>query len=124
MQLDFDFVFDCANDITSLTNRHYFTEGFKLYARITTELLYSKIQDMDYILLSRVLTIIKLMLWHKSNKRITIRSYMICCHDYNRVDLRNFDHYICLLFLLLLKEILILDLLHLIVIFLNLAVYI
>ena len=51
---------------------------------------------MDYALFQRVLNIIKLKLWHKSNHRICIRGYMLCCDICNKVYVRSFDGYLCL----------------------------
>ncbi len=51
---------------------------------------------MDYILLQRVLNIIKLQLWHKSKRRICIRGYMVCCDKCNKAYMSEFDGYLCL----------------------------
>jgi hypothetical protein len=51
---------------------------------------------MDYILLQRVLNIIKLQLWHKSKLRICIRGYMVCCDKCNKAYMSDFDGYLCL----------------------------
>lgn len=51
---------------------------------------------MYYILLQRVLNIIKLKLWHKSKRRICIRGYMICCDNCNKEYISEFDGYLCL----------------------------
>lgn len=50
---------------------------------------------MDYILLKKVLNIIKLQLWHKSNRRICIRGYMICCDECNKEYMKEFDGCLC-----------------------------
>lgn len=51
---------------------------------------------MNYLLLQRVLNIIKLQLWHKSKRRICIRCYMICCDKCNKEYISEFDGYLCL----------------------------
>lgn len=51
---------------------------------------------MDYSLLQRVVNMVKLKLWHKSDKRICIRNFMLCCTVCNKVYVRDFDGYLCL----------------------------
>lgn len=51
---------------------------------------------MDYILLQRVLNIIKFQPRHKYKRRICIRSYMVCCDKCNRTYMSEFYGYLYL----------------------------